>query len=256
MTVATTSFYSFVRINDTLDAQAKVLKMCNDAGLLGTILIAPEGFNGYLSGDESVIRKVVNDIVNFTGATEYMFKVNYVDEHPFSKMKVRLKKEIVAMGAGDIDVNGLKGEYINSEDWDEFIARDDVIVIDTRNHYEVVVGTFEHSIDPMTRTFKEFPDWVKNNMELFEGKKIAMCCTGGVRCEKSTAYMRTLGFNEVYHLKGGILQYFADTKNSGGKWKGDCFVFDDRFAVDDALAPVANAPDTSILDYKMCAVRV
>ena len=151
--------------------------------------------------------------------------------------EVKLKPEIVALGFGEIDVNKLKGEYIEPKDWDEFISRKDVILVDTRNDYEVEVGTFEGAINPLTDTFKELPKWVEENKALFEGKKIAMCCTGGIRCEKSTAFMKMIGYKDVYHLKGGILQYLEDTNNVHGKWKGDCFVFDDRRAVDDALAP-------------------
>ena len=141
------------------------------------------------------------------------------------------------MKAGEIDVERLKGEYIETTDWDKLIQRSDVITVDTRNSYEVKAGTFEGALDPHTESFREFPEWAKNNAKLFKNKKIAMFCTGGIRCEKSTAYMKALGYDEVYHLKGGILQYLEDTKNKNGVWKGNCFVFDDRGAVDSDLLP-------------------
>jgi UPF0176 protein len=153
-------------------------------------------------------------------------------------MKVRLKKEIVRMGVEDMDVSQA-GAYIEGKDWDQFISSPDVVVIDTRNHYEIGIGTFEGAINPQTKRFRQFPEWAKNWSQdvLPQNKKIAMFCTGGIRCEKSTAYMKSLGFDEVYHLKGGILQYLEDTKNSNGKWKGECFVFDERVAVGKDLTP-------------------
>ena len=154
---------------------------------------------------------------------------------PFGKMKVRLKEEIVTLRAGPIDVNGTKGEYIEPENWDEFIKRDDVVLIDTRNNYETNLGTFEGAVDPDTRNFRDFPQWLEANRASLVGKKVAMCCTGGVRCEKSTAFMKKEGFDEVYHLKGGIINYFEQTGNKNGLWKGKLFVFDDRFIVDDQL---------------------
>lgn len=141
------------------------------------------------------------------------------------------------MAVGDIDIASLKGEYIEANDWDKFISQDNVVVIDTRNDYEVCIGTFKGAIDPKTETFKQFPKWVEQNKDLLVGKKIAMYCTGGIRCEKSTAYLKKLGFNDVYHLKGGILQYLEDTHNHSNLWQGECFVFDDRRAVESDLSP-------------------
>ena len=152
-------------------------------------------------------------------------------------MKVKLKQEIVALKIGNLDVENLRGQYIESKDWSDFIRRDDVVTIDTRNDYEVKIGTFEGAIDPKTEAFSDFPQWTKDNMNLFKGKKVAMFCTGGIRCEKSTALLKYMGVEDVYHLNGGILQYLEDTKNKSGAWKGECFVFDDRGAVSSDLSP-------------------
>jgi UPF0176 protein len=235
--IAVLSFYSFIRIPEPDLVMPRVLLIGKKKNIKGTILLAKEGFNGSLSGTEENCRIVIDEIIKITAADDVSIKVNYCPIHPFHKLKVKLKKEIVVLGAGEIDVHKLKGEYIAPKEWDEFISRKDVIVVDTRNDYEVQVGTFEGAINPFTGTFREFPRWVEKNKKLFEGKKIAMCCTGGIRCEKSTAYMKLIGYENVYHLKGGILQYLEDTKNTNGKWNGDCFVFDDRRAVDDELAP-------------------
>jgi UPF0176 protein len=240
--IAVLSFYSFIDIPEPDLLVPKILLIGKKKYIRGTILLAKEGFNGSISGSEENLHLLIHEIKKLTSATDVSVKVNYCNEHPFSKLKIKLKSEIVAMSVQDLDVNGLKGEYIDSKDWDEFIQRQDVVLIDTRNKYEVEIGTFEGAVDPKTNTFKEFPAWVENNKNLLEGKKIAMCCTGGIRCEKSTAYLKFLGFKEVYHLNGGILQYLEDTQNQNKMWKGECFVFDDRRAVDDFLAPAFIRP--------------
>lgn len=215
----------------------KILLVGKKKSIRGTILLAKEGFNGSISGTVETTQILLKELISITGATEVNIKTNYDDIHPFHKLKVKLKPEIIAMGLGEMDVQNLKGDYIETKDWDKFIAGDNVVVVDTRNDYEVEVGTFEGAINPFTETFKQFPKWAQDNADMMKGKKVAMFCTGGVRCEKSTAYMKTLGFEEVYHLKGGILQYLEDTGNKDGKWQGECFVFDDRRAVDDELKP-------------------
>ena len=235
--IAIVSFYSFVPVEDIETLMPKILLIGKKKYLKGTVLIAKEGVNGSVSGTRENTKYFIDELINLTNSTDMSIKFNYADSHPFKKFKVKLKKEIVALGVGDIDVNKMKGEYINPEDWDDFIKRDDVVLVDTRNDYEVEIGTFEKAINPKTETFKDFPKWVDENKELFKGKKIAMCCTGGIRCEKSTAFMKMLGYQDVYHLKGGILQYIEDKKEENSTWKGDCFVFDDRRSVDEALAP-------------------
>jgi UPF0176 protein len=235
--VAVLSFYSFVNIDEPDLLLPKILLIAKKKYVKGTVLIAEEGFNGSICGDEESVRLVVDHITNYTGAKDVNAKINYCNSPPFSRIKVKIKPEIVAMRLGKLDVENLKGKYIQTHEWDEFISRDDVVVIDTRNDYEIGVGTFKNSIDPKTETFGQFPSWAQNNPELFDGKKVAMFCTGGIRCEKSTAYMKSLGHKEVYHLNGGILQYLEDTGNVNNLWQGDCFVFDDRGAVSEDLSP-------------------
>ncbi len=235
--IAVVSFYSFVNILEPEMLMPKLLLIGKKKSLKGTVLLAKEGFNGSISGSKENIDLLVAELVKLTNSDDISVKVNYAPEHPFQKLKIKLKKEIVTLGIGSMDVHGLKGSYIEPKDWDEFISRKDVILVDTRNDYEVEVGTFDGAINPATETFRELPKWVEQNKSKLEGKKIAMCCTGGIRCEKSTAYMRMLGYDEVYHLKGGILQYLEDTQNPNKKWKGECFVFDDRRAVDTDLHP-------------------
>lgn len=236
--VAVLSFYSFVNIPQPEILLPKILLITKKKYVRGTIILAKEGFNGSISSTtEEHLHLVIKALKELTNPTDISIKVNYCSTQPFSKIKVKLKNEIVSMKAGEIDVESLKGKYVETSDWDRFIKRSDVIVVDTRNSYEIKAGTFKGALDPHTESFREFPEWARNNTELFKNKKIAMFCTGGIRCEKSTAYMKALGYEEVYHLKGGILQYLEDTKNENGVWEGNCFVFDDRGAVDSDLLP-------------------
>lgn len=236
MKTAVLSFYSFTPILDTKDLQIKLLQFCKSIEILGTILIADEGINGSISGEKHKLNSVM-DYLKLLGIYDINIKVNYCKEHPFSKMKVKTKPEIVSMKVGSIDVNGLKGEYVSSDKWDALINDENVVVIDTRNNYEYDEGTFHNAVNPGIETFREFPGWVQSNRGILEGKKVAMFCTGGIRCEKATAYLKAEGIEDVYHLYGGILQYLEDTKNKSGMWQGNCFVFDDRYAVDSKLSP-------------------
>ncbi len=236
--IAVTSFYCFVNINDIEILQPKIMLIALRKRVKGTILLAKEGFNGSISGSDENIAAVLDQLTALTNAKDNInIKTNYCHQHPFEKFKVKLKKEIVTLGAGNIDVENLKGDYISPKEWDEFLTKEDVVVIDTRNEYEVAIGSFKGAIDPKTPTFRDFPKWVDNNRNLLKDKTILMCCTGGIRCEKSTAYMKYLGYEKVFHLKGGILQYLEDTDNKNKMWQGDCFVFDDRRAVNEELAP-------------------
>ncbi|PCJ29736.1 MAG: hypothetical protein COA94_00530 [Rickettsiales bacterium] len=235
--IAVLSFYSFVNMESPEIMQQKILLLAKKKCIKGTVLVAHEGFNGSISGEEEKLHWLIAEIAKITGADDVSSKVNYCAEQPFSKMKVKIKKEIVALKFGDLDVENLKGDYIESADWSEFIKRSDVVTVDTRNDYEVKVGTFKGAIDPKTEVFSQMPQWTKDNMGLLKDKKVAMFCTGGIRCEKSTALLKDLGVSEVYHLKGGILQYLEDTKNESGAWQGECFVFDDRGAVSANLSP-------------------
>lgn len=256
--VAVTSFYSFLKIEDIFILQQKMLLAGKRKGVKGTIILAPEGFNGSISGSQEGVEYTLNQLVSLTQADDISIKTNYTNAHPFFRFKVKLKQEIVTLGAGPIDVNALKGKYIEPQDWDAFIGRNDVVTVDVRNDYEIQCGTFRGAIDPHTTTFRTFPAWVEANRDLFDGKKIAMCCTGGIRCEKSTAYMRKLGYEEVYHLHGGILQYLQDIDpaQTQSKWEGECFVFDDRMCVDGELAPRCQMqiPRQRIADFSKPAV--
>ncbi|HJD62761.1 MAG TPA: rhodanese domain-containing protein [Rickettsia endosymbiont of Degeeriella rufa] len=235
--IAILSAYSFVNIEEPESLIPKLLFVGKRKYVKGTIILSKEGFNGSFSGSYESVNLVLEELKKLTNAKDVNVKINYSEIHPFQKLKVRLKKEIVAMNVDNLNVNLFKGEYIETKDWDEFITKQDVIVVDTRNDYEVEVGTFKAAINPYTETFKQFPAWAEQNAELLKGKKIAMFCTGGIRCEKSTSLLKSMGHEEVYHLKGGILQYLEDTQNKNNLWQGECFVFDDRRAVADDLAP-------------------
>ncbi|WP_341763662.1 rhodanese-like domain-containing protein [Candidatus Tisiphia endosymbiont of Beris chalybata] len=237
--VVVLSFYSFVNLRNLEFLLPKILYIGKKLRVRGTILLADEGFNGSVSGIESDVNLLLEEIIKLTLAQNVNSKVNYCDKHPFQKLKIKLKKEIISMAVENLDTQNLKGEYIEPKDWDKFISQDNVVLVDTRNEYETTIGTFKGSLIPNTETFKQFPGWLEQNKELFLGKKIAMFCTGGIRCEKSTAYSRKIGFKEVYHLQGGILQYLEATKNNNNLWHGECFVFDDRRAVTSDLTPAA-----------------
>jgi UPF0176 protein len=235
--IAVLSFYSFTDIPEPEILLPKILLIGKKKYIKGTVLIAQEGFNGSISGPKDTVQLLLEEIIKLTNAKDINSKVNFCDSHPFQKLKVKLKKEIVAMDVGQLDIENLKGTYIEPNDWDDFLKQEDVFLVDTRNDYEVEVGTFKDAIDPKITTFKQLPKWLEQNKQLFDQKKVAMYCTGGIRCEKSTAFLKKLGFTDVYHLKGGILQYLEDTKNQNNCWQGECFVFDDRRAVANDLSP-------------------
>jgi UPF0176 protein len=235
MTTIITTFYHFINLPNFEELKIPTLEFCKKHGLKGTILIAKEGVNSTISGNRDAIDNLYLYLQNEIGIQNLVYKESIHKDQPFGKMKVNLKKEIVALGVEDLDVENLKGDYISPEKWDEFISRDDVIVIDTRNKYETLLGTFENAIDPRTDNFRQFPQWVEENLsKTSKEQNIAMFCTGGVRCEKSTAYLKSVGFKNVYHLEGGILKYFEDTNSE--KWLGSCFVFDDRVALNKNLS--------------------
>lgn len=232
--VIITTFYHFINFPEVENLKQPLLDFCKDQDLKGTILLAREGINSTISGSREGIDHLYQYISNDLGIDDLVYKESAHKNKPFYKMKVNLKKEIVALGAPDLDVENLKGEYISPENWDNFIKQEDVMVIDTRNKYETLLGSFDRAIDPKTDNFRQFPQWTEENLNnVDKNKKIAMFCTGGVRCEKSTAYLKSKGFNNVYHLEGGILKYFEDTK--ANSWHGSCFVFDDRVALNNKL---------------------
>ena len=234
--IAILSFYSFTPIESPEMLLPKILLIGKKKYIKGTILIAEEGVNGSISGTLENVKLIIENIRNLTLASAINIKINYSTTHPFIKLKVKLKPEIIAMSKGELKMICNRGEYIETHQWDDFIMQSDVVIVDTRNNYEIEVGTFKGAINPNTETFKQFPLWAEQNAPILANKKIAMFCTGGIRCEKSTSYLKMLGHNKVYHLRGGILQYLEDTKNINSLWQGECFVFDDRRAVDDELS--------------------
>ncbi len=203
----------------------------------GTLLIASEGINGTIAGHREGIDCVIHYLQHTLGFKDLEYKESFSNHLPFLRMKVRLKKEIVTFGQPGVDPNKRAGTYVDPKDWNALISDPDVVLVDTRNDYEVEIGTFKGAIDPKTKSFQELPDFVKKNLDPKKHKRVAMSCTGGIRCEKSTAYMLSQGFEEVYHLKGGILNYLKEVPEDQSLWEGECFVFDERVSVDHNLAP-------------------
>lgn len=237
------ALYKFVAIPHYADLQAPIQAACVENGVKGTILLASEGINGTIAGPEAGIRAVLaflNAMPEFAGAEPagIVHKESWAEEAPFPRMKVRLKQEIVTMGVPGINPTQIVGTYVKPSEWNDLISDPDVVVVDTRNDYEVAIGTFKGALDPQTKSFREFPAWAEEHAdELKKPKKVAMFCTGGIRCEKSTAYMREQGYDEVYHLEGGILKYLEEMPEDESLWEGECFVFDDRVSVGHGLKP-------------------
>jgi UPF0176 protein len=230
------ALYHFTRFADPAALRGPLLELCRARGISGTLLLAGEGINGTIAGDRAGIDAVLAHIRALPGCAGLEWKESIAADAPFHRMKVRLKREIVTMGQPDIDPVSRVGHYVDPADWNALISAPDVAVIDTRNDYEVAIGTFDGAIDPQTKSFGEFPAWWEANKHRFHNKRIAMFCTGGIRCEKSTNYLRGQGVEEVYHLKGGILKYLEDVPQDASKWDGECFVFDGRVSVGHGLA--------------------
>jgi UPF0176 protein len=224
-----TSFPNFEELKEPLQA------CCNQAGTMGTVLLASEGINGTVAGSREGVDAVLAHIRALPGCADLEHKESYDTENPFLRMKVRLKKEIVTMGVPGTDPNNIVGTYVDPDDWDALITDPNVVVIDTRNDYEVGIGTFRGAVDPRTTTFREFPAYVREHYDPAVQKKVAMFCTGGIRCEKASAFMLNEGFEEVYHLEGGILKYLEEVPREDSAWEGECFVFDNRVAVNHKL---------------------
>ncbi len=235
MTYLVAALYKFVQLDDYESIQGPLLDVCQAAGVFGTLLLAREGINGTIAGSQAGVHAVLNHIQsdNRIGPVEH--KESWADEMPFLRMRVRLKKEIVTMGVPTVNPNITVGTYVEPEDWNALITDPDVMVIDTRNDYEVEIGTFKGAIDPKTSSFREFPEWAANSDVMSGKKKVAMFCTGGIRCEKSTAYLREMGVENVFHLKGGILKYLETIPEKDSLWQGQCFVFDQRVSVGHGL---------------------
>lgn len=226
------SFYKFAPIEEYESLKKPILKLMKDHELLGTVILAHEGINGSVSGTPENIQYFYDYIHSLPEFTDLKFKENEYSIIPFEKAKVKFRKEICTLGVDGINPLSEVGTYLSPEEWNELLSEPDVVLIDTRNDYEYGIGTFKNAINPNTENFREFPDYVKENMMDKKDKKIAMFCTGGIRCEKSTAYMKSLGFEKVYHLKDGILNYMETMPKEKSLWEGSCFVFDDRIAVD------------------------
>lgn len=232
-----TAFYKFVRLDNYQELQLPLLNQCRHWGVKGSVLLAEEGINGTISGPEGGIQKVLSYLSSDPRLKELIYKSSWNDTMPFRRLKVRLKKEIVTLGVDGIDPNKKVGTYVKPEDWNELIQKDDIILIDTRNSYEVGIGTFEGAMNPNTQFFKEFPQWLKEQPALKDRKttRVAMFCTGGIRCEKASSYMLEAGYEEIYHLEGGILKYLEEIPEAESLWQGECFVFDERVSVDHNL---------------------
>ena len=231
------SFYRFLDLNDPATLRDDLFALCEQHALLGTVLVAHEGFNGTLAGSENGILNVFSWLEQRLALVKPV-NARWTDseEAPFRRLRVRLKKEIVTLGRPDILPHEKTGRHVSPEEWNQLIGNPDVLVIDTRNHYEVEVGTFPGAIDPGTDSFRQFPDFAEELAETSKDKSLAMFCTGGIRCEKATALMLELGFKDVYHLDGGILNYLTEVPDDQNRWDGECFVFDTRVAVDRDLA--------------------
>jgi len=229
------ALYHFTRFEDP-DALRPALKaLCDAEGVRGSLLIAGEGINGTIAGPRVGIDAVLAHIRGLPGCSDLEWKESTAAEMPFGRMKVRLKREIVTMGQPDVDPLARVGHYVEPAEWNALISSPDVAVIDTRNDYEVAIGTFEGAVDPQTASFRDFPQWWEENRDRFHNKRIAMFCTGGIRCEKSTNWLMSQGVEEVYHLKGGILKYLEEVPEKDSLWHGECFVFDGRVSVGHGL---------------------
>lgn len=233
--VVVAALYRFAKFPDYESFREPLLEIMLASEVRGTVLLAAEGINGTIAGSRIGIDAVLAWLAKDHRFADIQAKESHVDENPFYRTKVKLKKEIVTMGVEELDPNHSVGTYVDPKDWNALIADPEVLLLDTRNQYEVEIGTFENAINPETDSFREFPEYVKSNLDPKVHKKVAMFCTGGIRCEKSTAYLKQHGFEEVFHLKGGILNYLAEQPEDETKWQGECFVFDNRVTVNHKL---------------------
>ena len=226
--IAVSAFYKFVPLAEPAEFRAPLLAAARQHGIRGTILLAPEGINGTIAGEPEKLSTMMRHIRSLPPFHDLESKESRADDMPFGRMKVRLKKEIVTMGVAGVNPAASVGTYVEAQDWNALISDPDVLVIDTRNSFEVAAGSFKGAIDPGTRSFGEFPAFVERALSGQQNRKIAMFCTGGIRCEKATSYLRAKGFDNVHHLKGGILKYLETIPAEQSLWQGSCFVFDER----------------------------
>lgn len=230
------ALYHFTPFPEPDALRGPLLALCQQEGIKGTLLLAGEGINGTVAGSRAAIDALLDAIRALPGCADLVWKESQAEANPFTRLKVRLKREIVTLGVEGVDPLARVGHHVAPQDWNALISDPDVAVIDTRNGYEVSIGSFAGAVDPGTSTFREFPKWWQDNRDRFAGKKIAMFCTGGIRCEKSTNYLLGEGVPEVYHLQGGILKYLEEVPQEESLWQGECFVFDARVAVGHGLA--------------------
>lgn len=230
------AFYHFAPLEDLEGLQASLRSACDENGVKGTILLASEGINGTIAGEADGVDLVLSNLVRETKFANLVVKRAVAQSDPFYRLKVRIKREIVTLGVGEVDSVAHSGTHVPAAEWNELIRDPDTVVIDTRNDYEVVIGTFEGAVNPVTRSFGDFPAWVAQHPEL-KDKRLAMFCTGGIRCEKATAYLKANGFEDVYQLEGGILRYLETEDEATSLWKGECYVFDRRVSVGHGLVP-------------------
>lgn len=229
------AIYKFVKLPDYVELRAPLQARCNELGITGSLLLAEEGINGTIAGTRANIDQILAYLRSDPRLSDLPHKESAATAPPFYRMKVKLKKEIVTMGVEGISPTELVGQYVKPEDWNALISDPDVLLVDTRNDYEVDVGTFKGAMNPHITTFREFPEYVKNNFDPDKQPRVAMFCTGGIRCEKASAYMLKEGFAEVYHLQGGILKYLENIPEEESLWEGECFVFDQRVTVGQGL---------------------
>ncbi|MEE4316069.1 MAG: rhodanese-related sulfurtransferase [Erythrobacter sp.] len=241
--ISVAALYKFTPFDDPAALREPLLAACEAVGVKGTLLLAREGINGTIAGTENALASVLGTIRALPGCADLDVKFSPAPDMPFGRMKVRLKREIVTMGEPDIDPTLSAGHYVDPHDWNALIEDPDCLVIDTRNDYEVSIGTFAGAVDPATPSFRDFPAWFRaHREELLAGKKkVAMFCTGGIRCEKSTSFLRSEGVDEVYHLRGGILRYLEQVPEEQSLWQGECFVFDERVSLRHGLEPGTRA---------------
>jgi len=233
--IVVAALYHFVSLDNYQELRQPLLRQMLKSNIKGTLLLAGEGINGTVAGSQSSIDLLLDWIRADQRLKDVRCKFSYNDEMPFYRSRVKLKKEIVTMGVEGIDPNRAVGTYVKPADWNALISDPEVTLVDTRNAYESAIGSFKHAIIPNTGSFREFPRYVADKLDSGKHRKVAMFCTGGIRCEKSTAYLKQQGFDEVYHLQGGILKYLEEVPESESLWRGECFVFDNRVSVNHAL---------------------
>ncbi len=231
------AFYKFAPLDDLTGRRQRLLDRGNALGIVGTILLANEGINSTIAGSHNAMSAMLAELRSDPLLAGLVVKTSVADHQPFAHFKIKLKREIVTFGVPEANPNTMAGTYVAPEDWNALISDPAVVVVDTRNDYEYAIGTFARAENPHTRSFREFPAYVDATLDPAKHRKVAMFCTGGIRCEKATAFMRARGFDEVYHLDGGILNYLERIPAEQSLWQGECFVFDERVSVDHALAP-------------------